>query len=241
MRYARVALVVALLAAGAFAQSTDVTGDWEVTINSPQGVRQIKASFQQTAEKLKGVFRSERGQLGFDGTVTGKEIKFSYTIQFQGGDLPITMTGEVDGDAIKGTADFGGLAQGEWTAKRLSTTASAAPAPAAPAAAGAAPAPADLTGTWQFEVETPNGTGSPVFTFKQEGEKLTGRYKGLFGEADLTGTVKENAVEFSFMVNAQGTDVRVTYKGTLENDAIKGTAVLGEFGTGSFKAARKKD
>jgi len=42
----------------------------------------------------------------------------------------------------------------------------------------------NVTGAWLFQVETPNGTGSPTFNFKQEGEKLTGQYKGAFGERE---------------------------------------------------------
>src|SRR5678816_27545 len=60
--------------------------------------------------------------------------------------------------------------------------------------AGRAPVQVDVTGTWDFQVETPQGSGTPVFTFKQEGEKLTGQYKGLLGEAALTGTVKGNEI-----------------------------------------------
>src|ERR671934_2510903 len=125
--------VFLLTAAGlAAAQSADVTGTWEITITSPQGSRDVKAILKQDGEKLNGVFKGERGELAFQGTVKGKEIKFSYTIKFQDNDLPITMTGNVDGDSIKGKADFGGFAEGEWTAKRT-TEAGAAAANKAPA------------------------------------------------------------------------------------------------------------
>ena len=49
----------------------------------------------------------------------------------------------------------------------------------------AAQAKFDLTGEWVFDVQTDQGGGSPGFVFKQTGEKLAGKYKGLFGEADL--------------------------------------------------------
>src|ERR1035441_1118520 len=48
---------------------------------------------------------------------------------------------------------------------------------------------ADLTGTWEFNVETDMGFGTPIMTFKQDGNKLTGTYKGQLGEAPLQGTV----------------------------------------------------
>jgi hypothetical protein len=98
---------------------------------------------------------------------------------------------------------------------------------------------ANITGKWVFDVQTDQGSGSPVFTFKQEGEKLTGRYQGTFGEADLTGTVKGNAVSFAFKADAQGTAVEITYKGTIEKDTIKGTLDLGGLATGTFTGKRQ--
>ncbi len=74
--------------------------------------------------------------------------------------------------------------------------------------AAAAQAKVDVTGKWAFNVETSAGAGAPTFTFKQDGEKLTGHYTGTFGEADLTGTVKGADITFSFTVDAQGTALK---------------------------------
>jgi len=228
------------VAATALAQSANVTGDWEVTINSPQGSRNVNATFKQDGEKLNGVFKGERGELQFQGTVKGKEIKFTYTIKFQDNDLPITLTGDIDGDAIKGKADFGGFAEGDWTAKRMTGNSAMAkdkaPASAAPAASGEK---IDVSGAWTFEVETSAGSGSPAFTFKQDGEKLTGQYKGVFGEAPITGMVKGNEINFSVKVNAQGTDVTLVYKGTIEKNSMKGTVQLGDLGSGTWTGKRQ--
>ena len=68
---------------------------------------------------------------------------------------------------------------------------------APPAAAGQA-AKIDVTGKWTFTVETSAGSGTPTVTLKQDGEKLTGTYSGALGEAKLTGSVKGDAIEFSF-------------------------------------------
>ncbi|HKE03521.1 MAG TPA: hypothetical protein VKE91_05655, partial [Blastocatellia bacterium] len=77
------ALACALVpAASAMAQSAGVTGDWDVTINSPQGARTAKVSFKQEGEKLTGVFKSQRGDISLEGTIKGKEIKFKYTVKF---------------------------------------------------------------------------------------------------------------------------------------------------------------
>src|SRR6266481_2921359 len=80
-------------------------------------------------------------------------------------------------------------------------------------AAYAAQSKIDVTGAWAFDVQTDAGTGSPTMTFKQDGEKLTGHYVGTFGEADLTGSVKGNAITFSFSADFQGMSLTSTYKG----------------------------
>src|SRR6185295_13042386 len=98
----------------------------------------------------------------------------------------------------------------------------------------------NVTGAWQFQVETPNGTGTPTFTFKQEGEKLAGQYKGAFGEAPLTGTVKDNKIDFAIKVQAQGQEATINYTGTVEKDGtMKGTVNLGEIGSGTWTAKRQ--
>lgn len=99
----------------------------------------------------------------------------------------------------------------------------------------------NITGTWEFAVETAAGSGAPTFTFKQEGEKLTGTYKGQLGEAPLTGTIKGAEVKFSFKLNTQGQDLTITYTGKVEGqDNMKGTAAYGELGEGTWTAKRKK-
>ena len=97
----------------------------------------------------------------------------------------------------------------------------------------------DVTGTWIFEVETDQGSGSPAFTFKQDGEKLTGTYKGAFGEAQLQGTVKGNSIDFSFKISGQGMEGVANYTGTVDKDTMKGKLKLGDFASGTFTAKRQ--
>jgi hypothetical protein len=97
----------------------------------------------------------------------------------------------------------------------------------------------DVTGKWAFSVETSAGAGAPTFTFKQEGEKLTGHYTGTFGEADLTGTVKGTEITFSFTVDAQGNTLKETYTGTVDKDTMKGKLVIEGFGEGTFTAKKQ--
>jgi hypothetical protein len=104
---------------------------------------------------------------------------------------------------------------------------------------GVAQAKIDVTGKWAFNVETSAGAGAPTFTFKQDGEKLTGHYTGTFGEADLTGSVKGADITFGFTVDAQGTALKETYTGTVDKDTMKGKIVIEGLGEGTFTAKRQ--
>jgi hypothetical protein len=96
-------------------------------------------------------------------------------------------------------------------------------------------AAADVTGKWTFSVQLDMGSGSPTFVFQQDGEKLTGTYSGQAGEAQLTGTVEGNQIQFSF----ESTFGTVTYEGTIEDDGtMKGTADYGGQAGGTWTAKR---
>lgn len=97
----------------------------------------------------------------------------------------------------------------------------------------------NISGTWKLTIETPNGTGTPTVTFKQEGEELTGTYKGRFGDAPLKGTLKGNEIKFSIKVNAQGNELQIDYAGTVDGDAMKGKVKFGEFGEGDFTGKKE--
>lgn len=98
----------------------------------------------------------------------------------------------------------------------------------------------DVTGKWTFQVDTSAGGGTPTFTFKQDGEKLTGHYSGQLGEADLTGSVKGQDITLAFGVDVQGLHIDCTYAGTIESkDAMKGTVKLAGLGEGTFTGKRQ--
>jgi hypothetical protein len=99
----------------------------------------------------------------------------------------------------------------------------------------------DVTGAWVFTVESAAGKSNPTVTFKQDGEKLTGQYTSqLMGEAQLTGSVKGQAIEFAISATVQGAAIDLKYTGTVESkDSMKGTLSAGDFGGGTFTAVRK--
>jgi hypothetical protein len=97
----------------------------------------------------------------------------------------------------------------------------------------------NVTGDWAFNVQTDQGGGTPTLTFKQDGEKLTGKYVGQLGNADLTGTVKGNAIHFTFTLDVQGQQAPVTYDGTVEKNTMKGKMDIAGMVNGTFTATKK--
>ena len=113
-----------MAAAPAFAQEAakekkiDITGTWEITVESPQGTMVMTANYKQDGETLTGTHVSEMGTVPLKGTVKGVDVVYTITIDMQGQQLAIVHTGKVAGDTITGTADLGGMGSMGWTAKR---------------------------------------------------------------------------------------------------------------------------
>jgi hypothetical protein len=100
------------------AKVTDVTGTWELNVESPMGSRASDAVFTQTGETLGGKMVSPRGEVPLTGTIKGDAVNFSITVNAQGQTLQIDYTGTVTGDTMSGTVVFGSFGDGKWTGKK---------------------------------------------------------------------------------------------------------------------------
>jgi hypothetical protein len=98
----------------------------------------------------------------------------------------------------------------------------------------------DLSGNWVLTTESQMGAQDSDMVVKQSGSALTGTLTSQLGSVDYTGSVEGQNVAFSFMFNAQGTDLKIDYTGVVEGDTMKGKAVFGSFGEGTFTAKRKQ-
>lgn len=99
---------------------------------------------------------------------------------------------------------------------------------------------ADLSGTWKFTVETEQGSGTPTFVLKQDGENLSGTYSGMLGEAKVTGTVKGAQVVIRFDAEMGGEKLKIEYSGEVESASrMKGKVQFGDYGSGTWTAARQ--
>lgn len=84
---------------------------------------------------------------------------------------------------------------------------------------------ADVNGKWVAQVPgRQGGTQENTFTFKAEGEKLTGTVTGPRGEAPIAdGMIKGDDISFTQTFEMQGNSIKVIYKGKVSGDEIKFT------------------
>ncbi len=110
--------IVATVLTVAVTAQTDVTGKWDMTIDTDQGAAPGTLTLTQDGEKLTGELASDQGTLEFEGTIIGDKVAWVAEVDAGGAFIEITVEGTVDGDQMMGTLDFGGYGGGDWTAKR---------------------------------------------------------------------------------------------------------------------------
>jgi hypothetical protein len=245
MRLAVLALGL-LTAVPAFAQ-TGVSGDWDITIVSPQGSNTSKATLAQDGTKVNGLFKSPAGELPFTGTVDGTDVKFTFTVNFQGTPLDITLTGKLDGDALAGKANFGGFADGDWSAKRAGTASASASTTPTPAAAPPSATLASTTtvagasGKWDVTLKTPGGEFPAVATLTEEAGKVSGTFGSQMGEVPVTGTVEGHALNMTMTAQTPQGAMTVVLTGDIDGDTIaNGKADVAGMGQMEWTAKRQK-
>jgi hypothetical protein len=112
-----VAIVIVPVAAQD-AKKIDITGQWEMTVESPGGQMVVTAEYKQDGETLTGKHVSEMGDAPLKGTVKGAAIEYTATLDMGGQVMSIVHKATVDGDTIKGSADIEGMGAITFTAKR---------------------------------------------------------------------------------------------------------------------------
>lgn len=102
-----------------FAQSDSVAGEWDAMFTTPGGTSNFKIVFEVDGEELTGTVKRSSGDRPLEGTIKGNDLKFSYSIFYNGNTLLLSYTGKRDGDKISGLVFFGESGQSsDWSATR---------------------------------------------------------------------------------------------------------------------------
>ena len=101
---------------------------------------------------------------------------------------------------------------------------------------------ADISGQWTSTFSTQIGDQHYTYTFKVDGEKLTGTAKSDNGQSELTkGSVKGDEVTFTESLDFQGMPLVIVYTGKIaDTNTINFTRQVGDFATETLVAKRAK-
>jgi hypothetical protein len=239
-RTAFAVLIVAWLAAPATAQ-INLTGDWDMTIESPQGTNTVKVTLTQDGEKVSGLFKSPFGELPVTGALRGVDLTIAFGLPIQGQSVDVVMTGKAEGPTLAGKVQFGGFGEGDWTAKRAEAAASPTTATTSAAAAKPAGASGGASGEWDLIFKTPNGDVPATATINEDAGRLSGTLSSQMGEGPVTGTlVGTSLTVMSNVITARGT-LALTMKGDIAGDTVaNGKAKIKGVGKMKWTAKRRQ-
>lgn len=118
--FTAVALAAAFSGAGIHAQS-DVSGIWQIDLDTQTGEQTWTVTFEQNGATLGGEIDMHDGEgtLPVEGSVDGNTIAFVFIVPDLDGDMPINLSGEIDGATIAGDeGHFVWYGSGDWTARK---------------------------------------------------------------------------------------------------------------------------
>jgi len=95
-----------------------VDGNWNLTMQTPMGNRDVKLALQSSGSELSGNFEGGQGSAPVKGTVNGNDVAFGATINGAMGQMDLQFTGTQDGDSMSGNVAFGAFGSGSWNASR---------------------------------------------------------------------------------------------------------------------------
>jgi hypothetical protein len=114
-------LICALMLCTAFAFAADVSGTWQVTVETSQGTGTPTVILKQDGEKLTGTFNSQIfGEAKLTGSVKGNAIEFAFEGDAGGQTLKVSYKGTIDSPtSMKGTAVYAAFDdKATWTATK---------------------------------------------------------------------------------------------------------------------------
>ncbi len=120
----------------------------------------------------------------------------------------------------------------------LASACSSAPSKPVAPITSATPAVANIAGNWVLAVDTPNGLTNLTMSVVQTATSVSAKITDSKGTYDYDGVVNGNDIKFGHdSINIPG--MRIEFIGTVVADAMKGKAVFGSFGEGTFTAKRQ--
>ncbi len=101
-------------------------------------------------------------------------------------------------------------------------------------------AAADVSGEWKISLDFLFGDAEHIAVFEQNGDELSGIYKGEFKEGRLRGRMNGNTIEFTGFLKHEASSLSYHYTGTVSGNTMTGTVEMGEYWSASWKAVKAR-
>lgn len=112
---------------------------------------------------------------------------------------------------------------------------------AAQQAPAQAPKPADLAGVWEITMQSPQGEMKSDATFVQKDDVIKVTMPSPMGdEMKGEGKVKGSEAAWTLTISTPNGDFQLVFKAKIEGEKMTGEIQMGDFGTSTFTAAKKK-
>ena len=112
------AVILLALSLGAPPQA-DVTGTWEVAVLGARGTMRFTLTVTKGEAGLGAMLTAPNGESRAATIATDRNaVTIRFDLDNPGDPVRVVLTGTIDGERMKGSADFGGRAAADWTATR---------------------------------------------------------------------------------------------------------------------------
>jgi hypothetical protein len=111
------AVVLLLAPVAASTRVADISGEWILNFNGPQGPIDANAKFQQDGENVSGTIEGPQGTIDCTGTLKDTKLALQMEVNANGQSIAIYLLADVDGDTLKGSFSVAEM-RGEWSGKR---------------------------------------------------------------------------------------------------------------------------
>ncbi|MGE3274901.1 MAG: hypothetical protein AB7O67_07300 [Vicinamibacterales bacterium] len=95
----------------------------------------------------------------------------------------------------------------------------------------------NVSGSWDLEVNGPQGTVTATMVLEQDGENLKGTIDGDMGKVPLEGAVAGNLIKINFTVDAGGQYIPIVLYAEIDGDSLKGSM---DYGQGAAETTGKR-
>lgn len=106
--------VLSLVLVAAPAMAGDISGHWELEVQTPSGGGTPIMELKQNGNKITGTYVGQLGETDVKGAVKGKK----FTVEFNSAGVDIVYKGTFEGDSMKGSLDLGPYGMGTFTGVR---------------------------------------------------------------------------------------------------------------------------